>query len=506
MQYLLLYVMQNGGDIFVATVDGGRSPVSLVLYNSVQRGNGALMDVTQKIGATWKRSVRDIGGYWIGTARWDGTRRELLDVFQNGLQWELREMHGGRMTWQGFLAGMSLTLDGQTYVRDWAELANRVKTVYTWIGTNLITNSSCESAAWAAWGTPSTCERSSAWASEGTYSTHVVTDAAEEGVQVQSSITVIPRREYQARVTVKIVSGEWRLELADAQAVVDSYVISEPGEWVLYATVPETNTSTVIGMRLVCSNASGELYGDAAVFQLAPARAETGWYQDTVSQTEYGTREAILLQGGLTNAQANALATRYLAEHRWALAIPPTTIRPIGDDREDTLALTFLGYVFTLSNRHTQLTGQDAQASAAVSSLLAEASEFIIPGSIQQNTLSVHIDDTEALRVWDALRVIIEAGDTSGNRWTGGVYNDRRFDYGAASSVAVARQRAGKLFSMSGGVLEGWYARPGYVLLDDLPSFYDVAGVGQPNAVWMSEVEFDLGKHLAGKPAITYKR
>lgn len=490
----------------MAERSSNRVPLSLTLHNSVQRGGGAIMDVTRQISATWKRSIRDVGGYWIGTARWDGETSEMLDVYQNGLQWELRETHGGHLTWQGFLAGMSLTVDGQTYVRDWAEIANRVKTIYTKIGTNLITNSSCESSAWAAWGTPSTLERSSAWASEGTYSTHVITDAAEEGVQIQSSITVEARREYQARVTVKIVSGEWRLELADPQAVVDTYVIGEAGEWVMYGMVPETNQATTIGMRLVCTDSSGELYGDAAVFQLAPTRAETGWYQDATSRAEYGTRDMILLEGGLTTAQANARAIKYLAEHKWALTIPPATISPPEKEREDSLHMTFVGYVFTLANRHTQLTGQDIQASAAVSALLAEASEFVSVGSVQSNTLSVHIDDAEALRVWDVLQTVITSGDASGNRWTGGVYNDRKFIYQLASVLPVARLRGGRLLTLSGGDLEGWYARPGYVLLDDIPRFYDVSGVAQTGSVWMSEVEFDLGKHLAGKPAITYKR
>jgi hypothetical protein len=483
-----------------------RSPVRLDLYNAAQNGGGFLLDATRRLQGSWKRSIRDVGGYWLGTAEWDGDISEMLDVFQNGMQWELRETAGGLETWRGFLAQMELTYRGQLYRRDWTRLANRVKTIYSKVGTNLISNPSCETTVWDAYGTPATRERSNAWATEGSYSAHIVTDAADEGVVIAEPLFVTAGAEYQGHITLYVESGAWRVEVYGS-ASIDYSEIQGTGAHVLYFAIPPENQITTIGVRLYCVDAAGECYADAAVLQLAPTRAETSWYDNTASQSEYGAIEEVLLMGGMTDAAAVALSRTTLANRAWARTIPPKKIEISDRPDRDKLELTFLGYVYTLRNKHSRVAGEDAAASDVITSLLSEA-QFVSAGSIQSNALEYHIDDREAYRAWNLIRDVTLAGDAAGNRWTCGVYAGRRFVYERASASPVARLRGGRVTDPAGGPLQGWFAQPGLVALDDMPHPHDYNSDRPEDGnryAWMSEVEFDLGEYLEGLPGITYR-
>lgn len=483
------------------------SPVSLILGNSVKDSEtgGIVQYATRKLQATWQRSIRDIGGYWIGTAQWEGPAWEMLDLFQSGMLYEIREVTGGLITWQGFLAEMVLTYKGIRYSRSWADVANKVKCVYSKMGENLITNNSCETTVWDAYGTPSTRERSTTWATKGSYSAHVVTDAANEGVVIQSSISLTAGKQYQGRVTVKIVSGTWRLEiyLSDG-TVVDGSEQATAGQWVMEAMADSGGTA---GLRLYCTSATGECYADAAVFQEIATRAETGWYENSKSQDDYGVIELISSQAGLTDAAANALAQNTLNAQAWARVKPPASIDTPEREVEDSLYLVFLGYAYTLRNWYTDLMGTEDEADNIITDLIGE-SEFVTAGKIETNTLSYYVEDYGQYRAWDIVREVTQAGDASGNRWTCGVYAGRKFYYEQASTTPVARIRNGRVLSQNGGPLEGWLAEPGLVALDDMPIAYDIGDreEDKSNMAWMNEVEFDLGEYLKGGDGITYRQ
>jgi hypothetical protein len=107
------------------------------------------------------------------------------------------------------------------------------------------------------------------------------------------------------------------------------------------------------------------------------------------------------------------------------------------------------------------------------------------------------------------LKAIIQAGDTAGNRWNGGMYGGRTFNYGQASTVVDYHYRNGQLLDLAGGVVEPWLARPGNVYLDDMP-----AGPGalsglvadDPHVFFIEEVEFDMSRWLAGEQGLSFKR
>jgi hypothetical protein len=486
-----------------------RSPVSLSLYYPVHQGNGFNMQASEQLKRTWRRSIRSTGGYWIGTAEWDGSEAEKLDIFTNGLLWDLREQAGAAVTWQGFLAEMELTYNGQAYRRSWAEVANRVKAVYSKIGSNLITNPSCESAVWDAVNTPSVRERSTAWSTQGSYSGHITADSIYDGVTIQASVTVTAGRAYQAQITVKIISGTWRFQVYDPAtlATVDQAEQATAGQWVLYVNVGEDNQLTTLALNLYCASATGEVYADACVFQLAPTRAETSWVQDATSQAEYGIIENILSGAGMTDAGANAWALRTLYQSAYAKTKPPTSIKAEDKEKEKEtkLRLTFLGYVFTLRNKYTWIRAEN-NASSIVSSVVGGA-QFVTAGSIQTNTLQFGIEERDTYRAWDLIKDITDAGDASGNRWTCGVYSGRVLNYSQSSNEPVARLRNGALLDGNGGQMAGWLAEPGMVALDDLPVASDYPSgraEDRSRTAWMNEVVFSLGDWLDGETGVQY--
>ena len=486
-------------------------PIRLTLYNSLQAGAEVYGDVTAQLWNTWRRTIRAVGGYWIGSARWEGSTAEMLDIFQNGLQYEIRETAQGITTWEGFIAEMYMRHQGIHYYRAWPEVSNRIKTIYSKIGVNLLSNPGVESAMWDAYNSPSKRERSTAWATQGNYSGRVVADSVNDGVKIQNSIKITARKAYSARITVKILSGSWRLEIYDSNDnIIDSVDESAAGQSVLYAGVPENNAATTVGMRLYCTTSSGEIYADAAVFQLAPTRAETTWYNNITSQTQHGVIEEILLQAGMTDAAADALAKTTLFRKSWSKTRLDRNVEPepINGRGKDQLEIVFYGYAATLRNRYTTLTGTENAASNLVNSIIKSA-QFISPGSIQTNTLNYHVDDREAYRAWDLLRDITLAGDANGNRWMCGVYAGRRFNYERAPNNYVARLRDGNLLNAAGGPLQGWLAQPGLIALDDIPvapGSPTGRGEDDPKAAWVDEVSFDLSEWLDTGYGVNFRR
>lgn len=485
-------------------------PISLALYSpATNTRQGIVSDVTKKIQSSWRRSIRDIGGFWYGTAQWEGSADEMIGIFQTGMMLELRESAGGMTTWEGFLAEMTLTYKGQTYQRSWFDVANRIKVIYSLFGKNLITNNSCETTVWGAYGTPTTRERTTTWATHGDYSAHVVTDAPNEGVIIQSSISIAARNMYEARVTVNIISGTWRLEIYRSDGTVLDYMDqSETGKSIMNVGISEDNqVGGTVGLRLYCTSATGEIYADAAVFQRMAWRAETGWYDDAVSQDEYGVIEYVISESGMNYHAANAMAQTELANRAWARVKPPTQVETIGARDETRLDMVFLGYVYTLRNRYTVLGGQEDYASYIITDIISN-SQFVVAGHIERNEVSYYVDGYAQWRDWDVIRNVTLAGDESGNRWTCGVYDGKRFFYEQASDNPVARIRNGKILHRGGELLEGWLARPGMVALDDMPIAYDIGrGVqNRHNMAWMNEVEWDMGDYLKGNSGITYRQ
>lgn len=484
---------------------------SATLYNSIKRGNAALWNITDRIRDTWQRSTRAIGGYWIGTCEYKGTRDDMLEMFAEGMMREIREDVGGLVTWQGYVAEMQITVNGVTYIRSMVDNANAVKLLYTRLGDNVLTNGGAESGAWSvATGKggisgSATVTQDTTWKNTGTYSCKIVSSGGVQGANIQGAagptyaITIAAETAYEITGVVNATSGSWRISCnrsdTDASLAKDS-TRGATGERTVKMSIPATNTyAGTADLRITSEGTAGTIYGDSFSFNIAPYQAQTGWAEDTLSMTEYGRLELATLEVAMSSAAANAKAATMLKKLAWPKVLPPNefgiaSVDTLGE-QSDKLSLTFHGYVHTLANKYVLSVG--TLGMGAHVSLIIDEAEFVELGSISSNPVSYFIDNRGPIKHWQALMDIINAGDASGRRWVGGVSNNRLFDYGLADNRIAYHYRGGRFYHSAGGELEPWFAEPGHLLyLDDAP-----IGPGQisgnleddPHLVFVSEVE-----------------
>jgi len=445
----------------------------LTLYENVMRSDAVISDLgdghTGRLRG-WDRTIRAKGGFWEGSGTYHSTRDEMLEMFLEGMERRIVESVGSIVTWEGMIVEMDLTLDGITWRRSLLDRANAVRMIYSKIGDNLFSDGSAESAGWGDVGTPSTNERVTTWQTKGTYGVHVVTDDADEGVEIESGIAITAGLAYQCRVTVEVEAETWTLAIhrSDNDAILAQAVTSGTGKDVLRCYINDSNDYTGnTYVRITADAAAAEIYADAAVYQRSPYRAETEWTIDSDSIDEWGRIEDCLLMGGMTDAAASAQIQKEVNERAWLRSVPPDEYE-VGDvGREDGLSILFAGYVLTLNWRYLLVGGTDT-ASNHVTSLVGE-SEFVSAGVIDTNSLSFQVEEEEPVLIWDALEEIIEAGDGSGNRWMGGVYGGRVFNYEAAQTWVEYYYQGGKLLAVHGGPIEPWFAVPTLVRLSDAP-------------------------------------
>lgn len=370
---------------------------------------------------------------------------------------------------------------------------------------------------------------------------------AYQGAIIQTGITIVAAKAYECQVSVKIVSGTWKLEIyrTDTDATLGSGTENNTGQRTMRASISDTNTyAGTIGVRLYCTTVTGEIYADGAAFRETAVQARTSWLANTQAQSDFGTLELALLQGAMSDAAANAHAATALAQLAWPRTIPPELFMPemlageagmryveggaaasLGKHGELALAnpsvisdpmrmegaalsIVVAGYAFSLRNKYTSRGGTTQAASTHVSNLIGD-SEFVTAGSIATNSFQYQVDDRAPLRVWEVLRDIAIAGDASGNRWTAGVYGNRVFNYAQAGTKPDYHLRGGELITGSGGPSDPWLALPGLVYMDDMP-----AGPGglsgnssdDPHVVFVEEVEWDVAGWLAGRSGLTFRQ
>jgi hypothetical protein len=230
--------------------------------------------------------------------------------------------------------------------------------------------------------------------------------------------------------------------------------------------------------------------------------------EDAASQADYGVIEEALLEGGLSDDAAAAKVSSELNRRRWIRTLPPENMAPKEvDPDENKLALTFYGHVFTLRNKHTTRAYADV-ISNQVRELLLDA-EFITAGIVDANTVEFEIDDRGRQRVWEVLRDAIEAGNVSGERYTGGVFRDLYFDYQLASKAVEYSYRGGVIAYANGGIVEPWLAAPGLLRLEDMPGGQATLTDDQADdarVCFMEEVEFDAKDWLDGGYGLSFSR
>lgn len=444
------------------------SPYALTLYNSVKRGSARVSEITKRA-ANWRRSIRRVGGYWMGSFEYKGNRAELDDMFIDGLMREVRETSGGITNWQGFIGDMEYTRDGVVWRRSMTGVCNSAKVMFTRQFDNILTNGSAESGAWTVFN-GATVTQDTTWVADGDYSCKiVVADTTIRGATIQSGIILAADTTYVFQMQVNVAGGSWRIQINktsdDSKVVATSTRAAQGVQQINLTVMPNTYVGSTY-IRITSEASAGTIYGDAAVFQVAPQPADTGWIQSAASISEWGRIDEILLEGSLSAEAASAKAATYLAQKSWPRLLPPDTFQD-NSTQQNRLIVTCYGYVFTLLWRMNSVYGTYAMSSV-VTNLLSGIG-FVTAGIIDTNSTSYTIENRVQLPIWQVLKTLVTSGDATGNLWQLGVYDGRKLNYTQFSNSIAYKFRGGKLYNVAGGLFEPWLAQPGWMSLDDAP-------------------------------------
>jgi len=175
----------------------------------------------------------------------------------------------------------------------------------------------------------------------------------------------------------------------------------------------------------------------------------TDWASTAISQAMLGDSEYIDVVGdNYDSTSAEALRDRHLTKYAWPAPRPLEGFSygtGMGLGRGNEIRVLCAGYVMTMNRRFRESDTAADDASTQIATLVGE-SEFVTAGDIDANTLQVPITGSEiAFKLWDGIEDMIEMGDASGNRWVGGVYGGRVFDYHLAETAITHYWKDGRL-------------------------------------------------------------
>jgi hypothetical protein len=483
------------------------SDLSFNFYNPILSGNRFIGNFSDRVQATWKHRTRRIGGWWTADCEYRGDRGDLEDMFLRGLMRDVRASLGSLVAWQGFVGAMSYLRDGVLWTLSMADRANAIKLIYTRLGDNLLTNGSAESGAWTAVN-GATVTQSTEWVTDGSYSCKiVVADTTVRGADIQASLSITANAAYTARVSLHVLSGSWRVAInrtdTDAKIAAGS-TRGQLGDVTITLTIPDTNTyGGTVRFRITSEASAGTVYGDGAVLQIPPARAETEWKTDPAAIAQYGRIENAILDASLTSTAANAKAATLLKTHAWPIITPPDEYTIGARSGADRLKLNLFGYIFTAGWRICPITGTQ-DVTAIIQSLIATQSDYLVEGTIEGNDIDYQIDDRLPLTLWTVASEAAAAGDAAGNRWSLMCRGDRRIDYFPTPTATAYHYRGGRLYSPSGTLLEDWQIQPGWMQLDDAPGLAgQITGSGydQIRRIYLEEIEYSAANGVTFRAA-----
>jgi len=106
--------------------------ISLRKFSRLKQNNPPefIEDLTDVIGKSWKRSIRSLGGYWLGSYNRIGNPSELAGYFYEDLGCHIDERSGGFSTYDGLIYEMELVIGGMSRRRSLSLMANYVTAKY----------------------------------------------------------------------------------------------------------------------------------------------------------------------------------------------------------------------------------------------------------------------------------------------------------------------------------------------------------------------------------------
>jgi len=223
----------------------------------------------------------------------------------------------------------------------------------------------------------------------------------------------------------------------------------------------------------------------------------TAWSEDTDSSDLYGESCYIATLGApYGSTAATAHRDRRLAEYAFPRSRASGGLSYSGQPaaRGASLDIMCAGYVFGINRRYRETDTAAAALSTQITTLVGE-SEFVTEGDITTNSASIPIS-TKGIpaRLWDLIEDLIGIGDTSGNRYVGGVYAERLFDYAAAATAVSYYWRNGMLYDAAGSPVLPPHIKPDRIVeLAGVPRGRTLPGGAtwdQSNRIYIEKAEF----------------
>ena len=225
-------------------------------------------------------------------------------------------------------------------------------------------------------------------------------------------------------------------------------------------------------------------------------QGSSGWSEDTDSSDIYGESQYIEVVGKhYDSTVATARRDRRLIEFAYPQSIPVGDLRRAAEGVNDALlAIRCAGLWHGINRRYQTADIAAANLSAQISTLVGY-SEFVAAGRIETNTLSVPIKcATQPRRLWDLISELIGIGDAAGDRWVGGCYEGKKFNYAEAQQTVDHYWDNGQLVDKSRSPVIPSVIKPDMVvqLASLLPGDTPPGGNvwDSPRNVWIEEVEF----------------
>lgn len=242
-------------------------------------------------------------------------------------------------------------------------------------------------------------------------------------------------------------------------------------------------------------------------------RVATDYTSDALSVARYGILAKVFSVGSVdtsavTNLQA-LLLERYSQPPRSEdLNLPGDTGLTYFD-----LKLECVGYahLFQKYSYNSATTGTQ-NLSAKLTAIVAAEPNGLFSSSVTTNTIQVPAYENDDAEAWGLIKAMIAMGDVSLNRYSFGVYENRRAVYKPVSNSVVyirpLREGAAVIQDAQGGLLQPWEVRPGgYVLVTDLLPGKPVAATlnDDRRAIYADTVQYRMPDSLVINGAHSFK-
>jgi hypothetical protein len=415
---------------------------------------------------TWRRTTRASGGPWSGDFVISGAAQYILQqLYSTMIGKRVLEWSYGDVQWEGEIIELSMTLSGVTHTTSLdSELwHNRTKCQYTYPRVDDVQQGNLA----------------------------YVSPAGNDGFQDDA-------QDFSDWETAAPGTAGWEITVTNNDSTTasaylgDAFATGGANDSIYVYTDPDL---TVRGWNGDVAAKVPISYEISNVL-LAGTQQETAWTENTDSSDIYGESEYIdVLADECYAAAAEAARDKRLSANAYPRSIPTGGLSSgAPQSGGDQLAVTCAGYVFGMNRRFYETNVEPDDISTQISTLIA-ASEFVTAGSVLANaTLQVPLTGADITTlIWDNIEGLILMGDTSGNRYRGGVNTGRLFDYDLAATDVLYQWNSGRLEYMTGQPVPATLIRPDILVRLGAPLTVAAPGSsdwGSQKDLYIAEVEF----------------